>query len=279
MTFSPEKLKSFKKEVWNYYKKNKRAFPWRETSDPYRILVSEIMLQQTQADRVVEKYNSFLKKWPTVKKLAQAELVDVLKEWSGLGYNRRGKNLWLLAKSVMDTNKGLIPSTPEELENLPGIGPYTARAILAFAFGKPYACIETNIRAVFIYYFFSKSKTKISDDKLFPLIEATLDRKNPREWYYSLMDYGSYLKKQKLSTNDRHKIYRKQATFKGSTREARGAILRALIKSDVTLRKLKEKIKLENQSISDTKINDALTALGKEKIIVNTKGIFSIISS
>ncbi|HRH31347.1 MAG TPA: A/G-specific adenine glycosylase [Candidatus Paceibacterota bacterium] len=255
--------KIFKKKVWDHYKKNKRAFPWRETKDPYRIVVSEIMLQQTQADRVVAKYNSFLKKWPTLKKLASAELRDVLAEWSGLGYNRRGKNLWLLAKAVVSEHKAAIPNTPEALEKLPGIGPYTARAILAFAFDKPYACIETNIRAVYIYEFFPAKKTaKIADNKLFPLIEETLDTKNPREWYYALMDYGSYLKKMKLSTNDRHKSFTKQSTFKGSIREARGAIMRVLIESHSTLSKLKEKIKLPPE-----RIEVALAAMEKEGIV------------
>ncbi len=263
---SDSKKKVFKKIVWDHYKKNKRVFPWRETKDPYRILVSEIMLQQTQADRVVAKYNSFLKKWPTAKKLASAELRDVLAEWSGLGYNRRGKNLWLLAKAVVSEDKGHIPNTPEALEKLPGIGPYTSRAILAFAFDKPYACIETNIRAVYIYEFFPPTKTnsgtKISDDKLFPLIQETLDTKNPREWYYALMDYGSHLKKMKLSSNDRHKSFTKQSTFKGSIREARGAIMRVLIESHSTLSKLKEKIKLPPE-----RIETALSAMEKEGIV------------
>lgn len=278
MKITPAKLSAFKREVWNYYKKNKRVFPWRETKDPYRILVSEIMLQQTQADRVVVKYNSFIQKWPTVKKLADADVRDVLKEWSGLGYNRRGKNLWLLAKTVVANDAGVIPNTPEELEKLPGVGPYTARAILAFAFSKPYSCIETNIRAVFIYYFFPKSKskttTKIADDTLFPLIEKTLDKKNPREWYYALMDYGSYLKKQKLSTNDRHKIYRKQTVFKGSTREARGAIMRELIASHATLSKLEEKIKLSRPHIAESKIREAITVMEKEKIIMKKRSSY-----
>ena len=267
------KTTAFKKQIWDFYKDKKRAFPWRETTDPYKILVSEIMLQQTQADRVVAKYNSFLKKWPTVKKLAKATLREVLTEWSGLGYNRRGKNLWLLAKIVVSELAGSIPNTLNELEKLPGIGPYTARAVAAFAFNKPYACIETNIRAVYIYYFFSKTKHKIADDTLFPLIEQTLDKKNPREWYYALMDYGSHLKKLKLSTNDLHKSYTKQSTFKGSMREARGAILRNLIETQMTLRELQGKIK-----IPEEKLTEALNALLKEKTIQQKAKKFIIAS-
>jgi A/G-specific adenine glycosylase len=279
---------AFKKKVWNHYAKEKRVFPWRETQDPYKILVSEIMLQQTQTDRVVAKYNSFLKKWPTAKKLASADLRDVLAEWSGLGYNRRGKNLWLLAKAVVADHKGKIPDTTEALQKLPGIGPYTARAIMAFAYNKSFPLIETNIRAVYIYSFFnnpgkdesqqksktqqqSKAQEKIADDVLFPLIEKTLDEKNPREWYYALMDYGSYLKKQKLSTNVRHASYKKQTTFKGSIREARGAIMRNLIESRMTLKKLQEKIKLPHD-----RIETALAAMEKEGIILKNGTYYSI---
>lgn len=266
---------AFKKKVWNHYAKEKRAFPWRETQDPYKILVSEVMLQQTQADRVVSKYNSFLKKWPTTKKLAAAELRDVLAEWSGLGYNRRGKSLWLLAKAVLVEHKGKIPDTAEALEKLPGIGPYTARAIMAFAYNKSFPLIETNIRAVYIYEFFNNpgivAPQKISDDKLFPLIEKTLDDKNPREWYYALMDYGAYLKKLKLSTNVRHASYTKQSKFKGSTREARGAVMRNLIESRMTLKKLQGKIKLPPE-----RLTLAISAMEKEGIIVKNGTYYSI---
>ncbi len=293
-------LENFKNTVWNHYKKTKkegkRDFPWRNTKNPYHILVSEIMLQQTQAERVVSKYISFLKKWPTLKKLAQAELREVLAEWSGLGYNRRGKSLWLLAKIVQKEFAGEIPQTPEELVKLPGIGPYTARAILAFAYNKPYVCIETNIRSVFIYSFFSdnnfrkiknithrkidtkiKTVRKIADSELFPLIEQTLDKKNPREWYYALMDYGSYLKKIGTATNDRHKSYTKQSKFKGSLREARGAILRNLIQSQSTLRELQEKLKnKENLNIPSERLSQALTAMQKEGIIIKQGRQFTI---
>jgi A/G-specific adenine glycosylase len=274
---------AFRKKIRDFYKKEKRIFPWRETTDPYFILVSEIMLQQTQADRVVGKYNSFLKKWPTVKKLANAELRDVLAAWSGLGYNRRGKNLWLLAKKVIADYKGKIPDTTEALEDLPGIGPYTARAISAFAFNKPYPLIETNIRSVYIDAFFKlgkkmngddiSPKIKIADAELFPYIEATLDKKNPREWYYALMDYGAYLKKTGKAKNDRHKSYTKQSTFKGSVREARGAILRELIKAPSTLRNLQEKIKAQRAHFTDARIAEAVTSLVKDGSIIAAKGL------
>ncbi len=262
---------AFRRIIRHYYKKHKRDFPWRETSDPYRILVSEIMLQQTQVDRVVSKYTSFLKKWPTVKKLAQADLRDVLAEWSGLGYNRRGKSLWLLAKVVVSDFRNRIPNTPEDLDSLPGIGPYTSRAVMAFAYNTPHALIETNIRTVFVHSFFPNTKRKISDAELFPFIERTLDRTQPREWYYALMDYGAYLKKTKKGSNANHAVYTKQKAFKGSLREARGAIMRELIIAPCTLRKLQDKIKLPAE-----RIGHAVEALKKDEIIMKNGTIYSI---
>src|SRR3989344_7710205 len=123
--------------------------PWRKTKDPYKILVSEVMLQQTQVDRVIPFYNRFVKKYPTARALARAKLRDVLKEWNGLGYNRRAKFLHEAAKQL---GKSDFPKTAEEIENLPGVGHYTARAVAAFAFNKPEVFIETNIRTVFFYH-------------------------------------------------------------------------------------------------------------------------------
>jgi A/G-specific adenine glycosylase len=190
-----------------------------------------------------------------------------------LGYNRRAKSLWLLAKAIESDHKGKIPNTPKELEQLPGIGPYTARAVIAFAFNKPYACIETNIRSVYVHSFFSNEKTKIADGALLPLIERTLDKKNPREWYYALMDYGAHLKKQKLTTNDRHRSYRKQTRFVGSKRQVRGTVVRSLIETQMTLNQLKKKIKA-SPDLLETALHDLL----KENIISKKGFTYSIYS-
>ena len=171
----------FKKTIWNYYKKHGRHdLPWRKTKDPYKILVSEVMLQQTQVNRVIEKYKSFLKKFPTVKALAQAPLKEVLLEWQGLGYNRRAKYLKLCAEKVIHEHEGTFPKTVKELTALPGIGPATAGDILAFAYNIPVPVIETNIRSVFIHFFpapprLRRASPLISDKELLPLIEKTLD--------------------------------------------------------------------------------------------------------
>ncbi len=219
--------KRFQKTIWDHYTKHRRSFPWRETRDPYKILISEVMLQQTQADRVVSKYLAFLKRFPDFKTLARVKPASVLKEWQGLGYNRRALALKRLAEVVVKEYRGCLPQNREQLTALPGIGPYTASAVLAFAFNTPTVFIETNIRTVYIHFFF-EGKKKIHDKELLPFIEKTLDTKNPREWYYALMDYGAHLKKQG-NPSRRSTHYVKQSKFKGSERELRGKILKLLL--------------------------------------------------
>ncbi|HYD35759.1 MAG TPA: hypothetical protein VD999_06855 [Vitreimonas sp.] len=201
--------------------------PWRQNYDPYRIMVSEIMLQQTQVERVIPKYLAFLEKFPTVAALATAPQSQVIQAWQGLGYNRRGLNLQRAAQSIVADHNGHFPDTEAGLLALPGIGPYTAAAIRAFAFNQPSIVIETNIRTLFIFHFFPEAYN-VEDLQLLPLIEATLDHKNPRRWYSALMDYGSYLKKVIENPTRRSKTYSKQAPLAGSNREARGLILKVL---------------------------------------------------
>jgi A/G-specific adenine glycosylase len=163
----------FKKIIYSYYEKNRRDFPWRRTRDPYKILVSEIMLQQTQAPRVTEKYKEFIKKFPSVKSLAEAPLKKVLVLWQGLGYNRRAVNLHKTAQVINKKYKGVFPKTKEALLELPGVGPATAGDILAFAYNQAQIVIETNIRSVFIHFFFENEKN-VHDRDIIPLIEKTL---------------------------------------------------------------------------------------------------------
>ena len=217
----------FQKAILDYYSAHRRSFPWRTTNDPYSILVSEFMLQQTQTERVVEKYNRWLEVFPTVKALAAASLVQVLEQWVGLGYNRRARFLHQCAQTIVSEYGGIVPDSPETLQRLSGIGPYTAAAISTFAYNKPNAFIETNIRAVFIFFFF-KDRTDISDKEIFPHIEASLYKENPRLWYYALMDYGAELKKKTVNPNRKSKHYTKQSKFEGSVRQARGAVIRTL---------------------------------------------------
>lgn len=200
------------------------------------------MLQQTQVDRVIPYYRAFLKRFPTVRALAEAELQEVLRLWSGLGYNRRAKYLHEAAKTIVLTLKGRFPRSYEGLRALPGVGEYTARAVRTFAFNEPEVFIETNIRTVFMHIFYTDilQNNKMSDTELMPLVTAAAKGQNPREWYWALMDYGVHLKRHDLRLNSKSKHYTKQSKFEGSLRQVRGAILRAYLdKKD--LKPLKKK--------------------------------------
>ncbi|MBI5153556.1 MAG: A/G-specific adenine glycosylase [Parcubacteria group bacterium] len=238
-----QKIKEFKKAIWNYYKKNKRAMPWRETTDPYCIVVSEIMLQQTQVKRVLKKYPLFIKTFPDFQSLAKASLSHVLKIWQGMGYNRRAIALKKIAEKVMHEYNGVLPQAPEVLITFPGIGKATAGSIMAFAFNAPSIFIETNIRRVFIHHFFANKKN-IKDEDILEYVKDTVDKKLPREWYLALMDYGTHLGEilRAKNPNTKSKVYKKQSKFEGSDRKIRGVILRILINEG---KKTKEEIVLQ----------------------------------
>ena len=228
----------FVDHVWKYYSDHGRMeLPWRTQQNPYQVLVSELMLQQTQVERVIPKYQAFLQRWPTVEQLAAARQSEVIIAWQGLGYNRRAKFLHQCAQVITDEYHGVFPADIKALEQLPGIGPYTASALMAFAFNQPVILIETNVRRVYLHHFFSTQKD-VSDQSLFPYIERTLPKENAREWYAALMDYGTHLKKTVVNPNRRSKHYVKQSAFTGSDREIRGALLRALALSIMTKKKL-----------------------------------------
>lgn len=279
---SSAKIAGFRRIIWNHYRRSGRRLPWRKTRDPYRILVSEMMLQQTQVERVMPTYALFLRRFPDFAALAQAPLADVLREWQGLGYNRRARYLWQTARIIYARDhhdpslvpsvgtklgselgsKARIPSNPMQLAALPGIGPSTAGAVAAFAFQKPIAFIETNIRRVFIHFFFPRRKS-VSDTEIMLLIEKTLNRKNPREWYYALMDYGAYLVKQRDNPNRRSRHYAVQPRFEGSRRQLRGNILRAILADpSLTISALAKKI-----ALPIVKVKSTYRALQKEGLI------------
>lgn len=221
---------SFKRKIRTHYRKHGRIFPWRKTKDPYRILVSEMMLQQTQVSRVLPKYIAFVERFPSVEDLANASLSDVLMLWQGLGYNRRARYLHRTAQTVVSRHNGIIPREKKELMSLPGVGVYTAGAIRAFAFNQADVLIETNIRTVFIHFFF-QNKKEVHDRDILLLAEKTMDRKEPREWFNALMDYGSMLKETGEKLNAKSVHYTKQSAFAGSDRELRGRIIRELLKA------------------------------------------------
>jgi A/G-specific adenine glycosylase len=221
-------VKEFQANIRHYYQDNGRNLPWRSTDNPYEILVSEFMLQQTQVQRVVLKYHPFLRRFPTVHSLAVGPLKDVLGLWSGLGYNRRALALIRTANLLTTNFAGLVPKSPEELCSLPGIGRATAGAICAFAHNKPVVFVETNIRRVFIHFFFKKPLS-VHDRDVLPLVDQTLDRINPRHWYYALMDFGSMLKGLGTNPNKKSVHYHRQARFEDSDRQVRGLIIRSLL--------------------------------------------------
>jgi A/G-specific adenine glycosylase len=221
-------IRRFRAMVYNHYAANPRPLPWRETGNPYHILVSEIMLQQTRVERVLEKYRLFLAAFPDFDSLSRAPLQEVLGAWQGLGYNRRAISLKETARHVVERFAGTLPESPESLKTLPGIGDYTAAAIAAFAFYRPVPLIETNIRTVFIHCFFH-DREGVRDSEIRPLVEATLDSGNPREWYYALMDFGVMLKRQMQNPSRRSAHHTRQSPFEGSDRQIRGKILRILL--------------------------------------------------
>lgn len=225
---SPAVVRSFRKTIRDHYRRHGRDFPWRRTADPYHVLVSEMMLQQTQTQRVLGKYEEFIDRFPDITTLAAASLREILSLWQGLGYNRRALALKRASEKIVRDFDGEIPPDMGALRSLPGIGSATASAILAFAFNRPSTLIETNIRAVFLHFFFPE-KRRVSDGEIVPLVEKTVDAANPREWYYALMDYGVMLKQQHVNPSRRSAHHRSQPPFRGSEREVRGIILRALL--------------------------------------------------
>lgn len=251
--------REFQEIVWQYWRENGRqGLPWRESPTPHNVVVSELMLQQTQVHRVIPKFQEFISLFPDFPSLAKAPLSEVLIAWQGLGYNRRAKYLHELAKAVVA--RGGLPDTLEELVKLPGIGKNTAGAILAYAFDQPVVYIETNIRTVYLHHYFA-DRFDVDDKELLPIIERTLDRDEPRAWYSALMDYGTYLKKQGLGRNNASKHYKKQSRFEGSVRQMRGAILRILSVKPLTRDELMRRFEV------DARLDQVLSRLVEEKLV------------
>ncbi len=220
----------FRRRLYRFFHEQGRQMPWRATSDPYHILVSEIMLQQTQVERVALKYDPFIQTFPDVWSLARAPLRDIMAAWQGLGYNRRALALQRIARRLVTDFDGRLPVEVETLRTFPGIGEATAGALAAFAFNQPVVFIETNIRRVFLHCFFP-GQTGVRDREILPLVEQTLDRLQPRSWYYALMDYGTMLKRAAPNPNRRSAHHQRQAPFADSDRQIRGLILKALLGS------------------------------------------------
>lgn len=269
MQLSFSTIELFQKTIWDFYATHQRNFRWRFCDDPYAIVVSEIMLQQTQTYRVEPKFEQWMLAFPSFEILAQANLRDVLYIWQGLGYNRRGVALHKIAQIIMEEHRGELPADPLILESFPGIGKATAASICAFAFNMPTIFIETNIRAVFIHSFF-KDQQEVSDKQLLPLVEQTIDRSNPREWYYALMDYGVHLKKLHKNPSRRSAHHAKQSRFEGSDRQIRGTIVRLLANAGT----LHKNVLLAK--INDGRTEKILSQLCDEKMIKSNNEYFFI---
>lgn len=227
-------------------------------------MVSEVMLQQTQVGRVIPKYHAFLQQFSTVAALAEVPLADVLVAWSGLGYNRRAKFLWQAAQAIHKKYDGVFPQTIPELASLPGIGVNTAGAIAAYAFNRPVVFIETNIRTVVIHHEFS-DEANIKDTALLPILHQAIDNLEetgltPREWYWALMDYGTFLKQTIGNVSQQSAHYAKQSKFEGSRRQIRGEVLRLLAVKPQTIEQL-------TKQCSDDRLGGVLQDLVQETII------------
>jgi A/G-specific adenine glycosylase len=268
-------IRELQEAAWDYYAVNGRHdLPWRQaeadgTFSAYKILVSELMLQQTQVPRVVPKFEAFLRHFPSMNELAAALLGDVLREWQGLGYNRRAKFLWQAAQKVTSECKGVIPKTATELVSLPGIGVNTAGAILAYAFDQPVTFIETNVRTVVIYHCFREGDA-ISDKQIREVVEQAVQGvESPREWYWALMDYGSALKKTHGNLNKLSNSYSRQSPFHGSKRQVRGKILRLLSAQPIP------EPAIFNE-IQDERTSDVLQELLDEGLIQKNDGMLHL---
>ena len=266
-----KELTAFRKTVLREYEKLSRPMPWRDDCSPYAVFISEVMLQQTQVERVIPKFSAFIGRFPGFRELAAAPLSDVYELWQGLGYNRRAKWLRDAALQIMERFGGELPRSIEQIMTLPGIGRNTAGAIMAYAFNESVTYIETNIRTVFIRHFFAE-RSGVDDSEILPLVELSLDRKNPRVWYWALMDYGTMLKKTEGNLSRKSRSHRAQTPFASSDRRIRGIILK-----HIGQRKSSQKEELlEAAGAGVERTEKLLDDLRREGLIREENGVYRI---
>lgn len=256
--------------VWDYYAQHKRDLPWRKDITPYNIVISEVMLQQTQVSRIITKYEPFITELPNFQTLADASLPVLLELWQGIGYNRRAIYLQRLAQRVVEEYNGQLPDNPIILDTFPGIGEATAASICVYAFNKPIPFIETNVRRIYIHHFFH-DRTDIDDREIMPFVQKTLDTENPREWYYALMDYGTMLGRTIDNPNKRSKHYSIQSQFEGSDRQIRGMVLKKLLNQSVDKQELYTVLAKD-----ESRVDKVITQLEKEGFIIEEGGMYRI---
>ena len=271
---TPSLIADFQSFVFSYYTKaGRHDMQWRHTEDPYLIAVSEVMLQQTQVPRVAQIFPRFIEQFPNAAALANAADADVLSAWQGMGYNRRALYLKRMCRTVVDEFAGVFPTLPADLEKLPGIGKATSCSIAAFAYNAPVVFIETNIRRVFIHFFF-RGKETVDDAEILPLVKAALPPGRSREWYWALMDLGTDMKKAVGNPNRKSRQYVKQSAFEGSNRQVRGAVLKIMLQKGTASAE-----ELSTVSGYDTDaVSAVLSDMEKEGFFVSSgDGIYQVI--
>jgi A/G-specific adenine glycosylase len=227
---SQEKIQQFQKKILSFYRKNRRELPWRNTTDPYKILLSEFMLQQTQVNRVILYYEKWIAKWPTIDDLADASIAEVLQMWMGLGYNTRAVNLHKAARKIVAKFDSDVLETMKHYKDVPGVGRYTSQAVMIFSTNANLVTVDTNIRRIFIKEF--NLSQKISDKELWMLAEKCFPMGKSRDWHNALMDYGAlFLTAKKTGIKSKTQ----QSRFEGSDRQLRARIIRILLHSDESL--------------------------------------------
>lgn len=268
-SYSKMTIPAFQRLILTWYQEHKRDLPWRNTHNPYNILVSEIMLQQTQVSRVIPKYELFLKTFPTVQDLAKAPDATLLQVWSGLGYWRRAKFLKEAAKVITRDFRGVFPRDTATLKTLPGVGPYTAGAVACFAFNNVEAFIDTNIRRVYLHFFFPNTEN-VSDAEILTIATQAIPKNDPRNWHWALFDYGATVLKN-TKTNRRSKHYAKQSAFVGSFRSYRAKTVKKLLAapnqtlpSGILLDFLEDELRSDEK---DWSAQEVLNALVKDNLI------------
>jgi A/G-specific adenine glycosylase len=266
LVFSAEKIQEFQKKVFSFYQKNKRDLPWRKTTDPYKILLSELMLQQTQVNRVILYYEKWITRWPDIHALASASLAEVLQAWMGLGYNTRAINLHKAARKIVTEFDNDVLEAMKQYKEIPGVGRYTSQAVQIFSTNADIVTIDTNIRRIFIKEFHLPEK--VSDKELWRLAEKCLPKGRSREWHNALMDYGAlHLTSQKTGIKPKTQ----QSRFEGSDRQIRARILRCLLNDTMSLSELKKTFRIEQK-----RLRRILDKMVTEKIIVNNNNSYQL---
>ena len=265
-SITQEKIQVFQKKVLSFYQRNRRDLPWRKTTDPYKILLSELMLQQTQVNRVITYYQKWVSKWPTIDKLAAATITEVLGMWMGLGYNTRAINLHKAARIIVTRFNSDVLVAMEQYKDVPGIGKYTSHAVQIFSSNVNLVAVDTNIRRIFIHEF--KLPEKISDTELWGLAERCLPLGKSRDWHNALMDYGAlFLTAKKTGIKPKTK----QSQFEGSDRQVRAQIVRCLLKKKMAFSELAKALGMEHARLQ--RILDKMIA---EKIIAKKKNFYQL---